>query len=98
MRERKISIAILIFAILVTITPLLAYAATYIVNWEGKSYKSEIISVLPNKTDDNKLLRIIDREVGVVCYILQNDTADFYSGLQCIKLNPHHSIFKEERH
>lgn len=47
-----------------------------------------IIATLPNKVKESRLLRIVDKEAGVVCYILQNDTADFYSGLQCIRLGP----------
>ena len=46
----------------------------------------KIIAILPDKTKESKLIRIVDREAGVVCYVLQNDTADFYSGLQCIRV------------
>ena len=97
---------ILIFALLVTITPLLAYAAeylmdfngnTYLVGFKGKTYIAEVISVLPDDADHSKLLRVLDPEMGVVCYILQNDTADFYSGLQCIKVGSHNEIFRREK-
>lgn len=88
---------ILIFALLITITPLLAYAAEYLVDFKGKTYIAEVISVLPNDTDESKLLRVLDPEMGVVCYILQNDTADFYSGLQCIKVGSHNEIFRREK-
>lgn len=47
---------------------------------------AKIIAILPEKVRVSKLLRIVDREAGVVCYVLQNDTANFYSGLQCIRV------------
>lgn len=48
-----------------------------------------VIAILPEKVRVSKLLRIVDKEAGVVCYILQNDTANFYSGLQCIRIGPY---------
>jgi len=47
-----------------------------------------VIATLPDKVKESKLIRIIDKEAGVVCYVLMNDTADFFSGLQCIRLGP----------
>ena len=93
----KTRILILIFAFLVTITPLLAYGAEYLVDFKGQTYMSKIISVLPDDADHPKLLRVLDKEAGVVCYILQNDTADFYSGLQCINVGKFHSVFEPDR-
>ena len=49
--------------------------------------KMEIVAILPEKTKESKLIRVIDKEAGVVCYMIQNDTADFYSGLQCMPTN-----------
>jgi hypothetical protein len=43
----------------------------------------ETLVILPNKTGDSKLMKYTDPETGVTCYFIQNDTADFYSGLQC---------------
>lgn len=76
---------------------MLAYAGTYITYFKGETYTSKIISVLPDDADHSKLLRVLDKEAGVICYILQNDTADFYSGLQCLNVGKHHSIFEPDR-
>jgi hypothetical protein len=46
-----------------------------------------IVAILPDKTSESRLIRIIDRDAGIVCYVIQNDTADFYSGLQCLPID-----------
>jgi len=77
--ERKIGIGIIIFSLAVfcfVTVPLIAEIIT-----------PTIIAILPEKTKESKLIRVIDREAGVICYIIQNDTADFYSGLQCIPID-----------
>ena len=48
---------------------------------------ADIVTLLPEGTKESRLLRVVDKEAGVVCYIIQNDTMDFYSGLQCIPAN-----------
>ncbi len=92
----KTKTLILIFAFLLTITPLLSYAGTYITDFKGETYTAKIISVFPEGIRVSKLIRVLDKETGVICYVLQNDTADFYSGLQCINVGKYHSVFEED--
>jgi hypothetical protein len=78
--ETKIGIGALIFALTIFCLVTVPLVAEIII-------KPTIIAILPEKTKESKLIRIIDKEAGVVCYMIQNDTADFYSGLQCLPLN-----------
>lgn len=48
--------------------------------------EAKVVLILPEGTDEPRLIRVIDKQAGVVCYVIQNDAMDFYSGLQCIKL------------
>jgi len=57
--------------------------------------KMNVVAILPEKTKESKLIRIIDEEAGVVCYIVQNDTADFYSGLQCMSID--NTYFRKQK-
>ena len=81
MKRTNLIVACLV-AISLFINVFIAYSIEKVVN------PLTVIAILPEKVKVSKLLRIIDKEAGVVCYILQNDTANFYSGLQCIRLGP----------
>jgi hypothetical protein len=78
--------SLLVLLIFVAVYPLFADTYSY-VDFKGQTYMAKIISVLPEKTKKSRLFRIFDREAGVICYVIQNDTADFYSGLQCLPIN-----------
>lgn len=69
-----------IVAMVLLINVFIAYSVDKVFN------PPTVIAILPEKVKVSKLLRVVDREAGVVCYILQNDTANFYSGLQCIRM------------
>ena len=77
---KKIIIILLLFllAVVVVGSPL---AIAVLMN------KMDVVAILPEKTKEPKLIRVIDTEAGVVCYMIQNDTGDFYSGLQCMPTN-----------
>jgi hypothetical protein len=76
-----------ILAILLLVILSIAIVGSGLVIGEVIKITVETITILPEKTKDSKLIRIVDREAGVVCYMIQNDTADFYSGLQCMPTN-----------
>lgn len=46
-----------------------------------------VVAEFPKSVKSSRLLRVIDKEAGVVCYVFSNNTADMYSGLQCLKLD-----------
>jgi len=45
------------------------------------TYRADIVAFIPVLDDEPKLIRVYDEELDAVCYILQNDTAEFLSGL-----------------
>jgi len=48
---------------------------------DGMTYRADIVAFIPVLDDEPKLIRVYDEELDAVCYILQNDTAEFLSGL-----------------
>ena len=80
MKKNLIVACLVIMSLFINV--FLAYSVNIVIN------PPTVIAILPEKVKVSKLLRIIDKDAGVVCYILQNDTANFYSGLQCIRLGP----------
>jgi len=80
MKKNLIVACLVIMSLFINV--FLAYSVNKVIN------PPTVIAILPEKVKVSKLLRIIDKDAGVVCYILQNDTANFYSGLQCIRLGP----------
>jgi len=48
---------------------------------DGKIYRADIVAFIPVLDDEPKLLRVYDEELDAVGYILQNDMAEFLSGL-----------------
>lgn len=55
----------------------------------GPAYTISTVAELPDKTNEPRLVRVVDKEAGVICYLIQNDSMDFYSGLQCMVVNPY---------
>ena len=51
----------------------------------GMKY-TDTVAEISTVDDTPRLLRLVDKDAGVVCYILQNDAMTFLSGLQCIPL------------
>ena len=87
MKKQKINLVFLIvvFAAFL-INGFIAFSIAQVPNSPTNIFL-KVVGILPEKTKDSKLFRIIDTEAGVVCYIIQNDTADFYSGLQCMPIS-----------
>ena len=79
--DRKIFICII--GLVLLLNGFLAFSIAKVPNSPVNKFL-KVIAILPDKTKESKLLRIYDEETGVLCYMIQNDTADFYSGLQCL--------------
>ena len=73
---------VVMFALGVILTAAGAFTTTLKIKGEdGKVYRADIVAYVPVLDDEPKLLRIYDEELDAVGYILQNDMAEFLSGL-----------------
>ena len=54
---------------------------------DGKIYIAEIVAYIPVFDDEPKLIRVYDEELDAVGHILQNDMAEFLSGLTITPLH-----------